>query len=348
MTSNDPGHIDNLSTDQTKVLQEYWKVLLERLSTDESAQGSLTEELWLACALDRPDQLTLRFLRARKWDVQKAVEMTMNALKWRVDFGVKELLANGERDLDLQELESGKSYFQGTDKQGRPCCFVFARLHDKNEVDVEKTKKLTVLTLETGRMVLTPPQELACIVFDLTGFGLNNFQVEVVRFLSDCMQNFYPESLGQALVVNAPWVFNGCWAIIKPWLDPVVAAKIRFVKSTELPTLIDVAKLPESLGGTASDFAYLPPTADEEADFAKLRADTAANESAWKTYREAYKSYTESTRKWAGGDAESTAERIKAEAHLKEAYMKLSPFIRTRTTYHRRGVVNDPALSTPI
>jgi CRAL/TRIO domain len=31
----------------------------------------------------------------------------------------------------------------------------------------------------------------------------------------------YPETLLTAYVVNAPFLFWACWAIIRPWLDPV-------------------------------------------------------------------------------------------------------------------------------
>ena len=26
--------------------------------------------------------------------------------------------------------------------------------------------------------------------------------------------------LAQVLIVNSPWLFYGCWALIKPWIDP--------------------------------------------------------------------------------------------------------------------------------
>ncbi|KAJ3018120.1 hypothetical protein HKX48_003143 [Thoreauomyces humboldtii] len=345
---------------QTQILQLYWKALLEALdtatpthsrsssSTNSNSNNSnppsspstptfqsntLKEELWLACALDRPDQLTLRFLRARKWDVTKAVDMTVKALQWRIGFGVGTLLAHGERMVDLEELECGKSYFQGVDKEGRPCSYVHVQLHDKNTVDRQLTKNLTVLTLETGRLVMRPPQEMANIVFDMTGFGLRNFDNEFLKFLVQCMQDYYPESLGRALVVNAPWVFNGCWAIIKPWLDPVVVAKVSFVKMAELPNHIDVDQLPKKLGGNAPDWAYHPMGKEEEDEYVKSRADTVGAETAWRTFRDVAEDYEKGIKAWAepGAPTEGKpkpSDLEETENRLHQAYVGLSPFIR--------------------
>ncbi|RKO84765.1 hypothetical protein BDK51DRAFT_52905, partial [Blyttiomyces helicus] len=69
---------------------------------------TLAREVILAAGYDDPDQLVLRFIRARKWDVEKAVAMTLNAIRWRLEFDVANLLEKGEQVLDPEEAESGK------------------------------------------------------------------------------------------------------------------------------------------------------------------------------------------------------------------------------------------------
>ncbi|KAI8822035.1 phosphatidylinositol transfer protein CSR1 [Fimicolochytrium jonesii] len=343
MTSNDPGHIDNLSPEQEETLRTFWIDLATSLSSQPDPT-TLTEELYLACAEHRPDTFVLRYLRARKWDVTKAVAMTVATLKWRLEFGVNEVLKEGERACDVADLESGKSYYgNGSDRDGRPVAYIHVALHDKNTVNHDLGKNQIVLTLETGRLLLQPPQEMATIVFDLTNFGMKNMDYEFLKFLLQCMQDFYPESLGKALVVNAPWVFNGCWVVIKPWIDPVVVSKIQFVKMDELPDFIDSAKLPQALGGDAVDYEYIPASEEDEKEFKRLRADTEGQEKAWKGFRGAYAAFEDATRLWAGGDTAKVGERKKAEKELRAAYDTLSPYIRTRTEAHRRGLLKDPA-----
>ena len=56
----------------------------------------------------------------------------------------------------------------------------------------------------------------------------------------DTLQDFYPETLDKCLIVDAPWIFRACWVIIKPWLDPVTASKVAFVKTDELINHVDI------------------------------------------------------------------------------------------------------------
>lgn len=100
----------------------------------------------LGCAYEHPDRLALRFIRARKWDVEKAVDMACAQLKWRREFGVEELLAQGEAKIDLEEIKSGKTYIHGVDKEQRPIVWAHPRLHDKNSVTLELSQNYTILT----------------------------------------------------------------------------------------------------------------------------------------------------------------------------------------------------------
>ncbi|KAI5284660.1 hypothetical protein KEM55_000954, partial [Ascosphaera atra] len=94
----------------------------------------------------------------------------------------------------------------------------------------------------------------------MSGFGLSNMDYTAVKFIIQCFEANYPESLGIVLVHNAPWIFSSAWSLIKGWLDPVVASKIRFTKSSEeLLDVIPSSTLPKDLGGTdESEYKYTP------------------------------------------------------------------------------------------
>ena len=66
-------------------------------------------------------------------------------------------------------------------------------------------------------------------ILDMTGFsiGMMNKRVySLVQHASKITQDYYPESLGQLLIVNAPYLFSGVWAIVKGWLDEKTRKKI--------------------------------------------------------------------------------------------------------------------------
>jgi hypothetical protein len=141
---------------------------------------SIRETIWSMVKHDHPDALALRFLRARKWDVQKAVIMFITAMNWRqsemhVD---DDIMKNGEggaaaseKDADadkkrighdfMQQLRMGKSFLHGTDKEGRPICVVRVRLHRNGDQCAESIERYTVHIIETARLLLIAPVETA-------------------------------------------------------------------------------------------------------------------------------------------------------------------------------------------
>jgi len=143
---------------------------------------SIRDTIWSMLKHDHPDALVLRFLRARKWDVEKALVMLISTMNWRahamhVD---DDIMKNGEgvaaelesgtdakarlnRDF-LAQMRMGKSFLHGVDKQGRPICVVRVRLHKQGEQVEESLERYTVYTIETCRMLLQPPVDTAVSV----------------------------------------------------------------------------------------------------------------------------------------------------------------------------------------
>lgn len=89
--------------------------------------------------MDDPDSIALRFLRARKWNVNAAVAMLASCIKWRIEQDVDSILHRGEEGMGktstgfLLQLEKGKTYTQGFDRSGRPVVYIHAYLHRSSE-----------------------------------------------------------------------------------------------------------------------------------------------------------------------------------------------------------------------
>ena len=141
---------------------------------------TLRATFWSMVKHDHPDGLLLRFLRARKWDVEKALVMMVSTMRWRSsDVHVDDdIMWNGEMAaLDdahgsdpskkkhgedfLTQMRMGKSFLHGTDKEGRPMCFVRVRLHRQGEQSEESLERYTVFVIESARMMLSPPIDTA-------------------------------------------------------------------------------------------------------------------------------------------------------------------------------------------
>lgn len=141
----------------------------------------LRNAFWSMVKHDHPDALLLRFLRARKWDVEKALVMMVSTMQWRmgemhvddkiVKIGELGALEDAAKTTDakakkndedfLVQLRMGKSYLHGLDNVGRPMCIVRARLHKAGEQTEESLERFTVYTIETARLLLRPPIDTA-------------------------------------------------------------------------------------------------------------------------------------------------------------------------------------------
>ncbi|KIL94182.1 hypothetical protein FAVG1_02744 [Fusarium avenaceum] len=371
--STEPGTRGNLTVEQQKSLQEAWVHLL-RLSGDQDIPHDAPDKtndflqhfknkspehfkknLWETFLADHPDTSILRFLRARDWDVPKAMDMFVSSLNWRDERQVQKTIIGGGEAVSLKksltpdeeafmaQYRSGKCYVRGTDNDNHPILAIKVRLHDPHKQTAEAMETFVLHNIETLRMMSREPNDKVCLIFDLTGFGLRNMDFHVVKFLVDILETRYPETLGVVLVHNAPFVFWGVWTVIKHWLDPVVASKIHFTSGTKgLLKFIPKANLQKSYGGEDPwEYKYVEavPSENERMGSEEKKIKIQIER------QELIDQFEQLTFEWAtgqdsGASLEAKERRDELAQLLELNYWKLDPYIRSGTYYHRAGVVN--------
>jgi hypothetical protein len=389
-----PGHLGNLTIEEEGKLQEVWVHLLRLCGVEESAKletPNRTNEfrehlsdksadifrhrLWTFILADHPDILVLRFLRARKWDVEKAVIMLVSALNWRHErrleddivrkgdsVGLAETQSADEKSF-ISQYHSGKAYIRGSDKEGRPVFIIKVRLHDPKLQSPESMETFVLHNIETIRTMIRHPNEKSCLLFDLTGFGLKNMDFHVVKFLVQVFEARYPEYLGVVLIHNAPFVFwgssfspqliwnvltlmvcnTGIWKMIQPWLDPVIASKINFTSSNkDLTRFIAQENLQKCYGGQDSwEYKYIEPAQGEGA---RIGSEKKLQVEADRTVL--LRQFEQLSLEWVQLKPDSSdatrkvTERRELAEQLRDNYWRLDPFVRARTGYDRAGVIN--------
>ncbi|WJX35964.1 proteasome endopeptidase complex [Trifolium repens] len=166
--------------------------------------------------------MLLRFLKARKFDVDKAKLMWVNMIQWRKDYGTDTII----EDFDYKELQEVQKYYP----HGYHACSIAAKRH----IDSNTT------------------------ILDVQGVGFKNFTKsarELIIQLQKIDSDYYPETLCQMFIINAGPGFKLLWNTVKTFIDPKTTSKIHVLGNkfqSRLLEIIDVSELPEFLGGSCT------------------------------------------------------------------------------------------------
>ncbi|KAF9583518.1 hypothetical protein BGW38_009285 [Lunasporangiospora selenospora] len=298
--------------------------------------ADLYKTYWKLTMMDHPDLIVLKFIRARKWNLDDAMKMFLNALKWRIVERLDELVELSDEELDakypkfIEQMKLGKGYLRGADPLDRPMSVVNTRLHHKNDQPPETIHRFTLYTMECGRMVLPQGAETVIVIFDLSNFGLDNMDWGFVRLFVQCFESYYPETLGVCVVHRAPFVFWGLWKLIQPLLDPVVASKF----------VIPRERLPITHYDGLDDWKYeYVPGVPGENDAQK---DTIKKDELLAERRGLEERFDAATRAWIKNiNGKNSSERDDVAKDLREQYARLTPYVRAKNLYQRWGVSNN-------
>lgn len=319
---------------------------LKDLEADE-----IRNNFWQMLRADYPDNLILRFLRARKWDTDKAMGMIAHTLHWRLkESKVDDIIRGGERAAYtnnetgfVKNIELSKAVVRGFDKKGHPIVLVRPKLHHSSDQSEDEMKKYCLLVIEEARLFLKEPVDAATILFDLTGFSMSNMDYAPVKYLISCFEAHYPECLGKLFIHKAPWIFPPIWNIIKNWLDPVVASKVVFTKSAkDLAEYIPMEHIPVYLGG--DDDHDLDRVIKLDGSHDKSLSDSDNKDSILEERDAIIQKFIDATVKWIESESPEDSKKfldikISIGKQLSENYCKLDPYIRSRCIYDIDGTL---------
>jgi hypothetical protein len=256
--------LDAASAVQKRLAEDdYWS------SFDDSMSNSGRRE--------NPFLKLLRFLRGLKYDVDKTVAKIEEEIDWRRKKRTDDLRKYGlDELLGCSYVENIFPHFptwlQGEDKEGRPVSYRHFGNLDINKV-LEKIDMSTLVRFHCWETEMALQRceencekyqrniEQFSVIVDAEGWGLRLATSNAMTFIKEMAyadNNYYPERLGKMIIVNAPMVLSGVWAVIQTFLDADTKAKIQIISKPEIwkgkiQEIIDINQIPAHYGGKAPD-----------------------------------------------------------------------------------------------
>ena len=231
------------------------------------------------------DSCLCRYLRARKWKIDKALKMLVETLKWRATVKPESISWN---DI-ANEAKTGKQYRSGRCKRDRRVLVM--RPDRENTFNHPENIKFLVYMLENilwksrndreprGSSADLAPEQIV-ILIDFTKWTRKvAVPMATARETLNILQNHYPERLGVAVCFNPPTIFRIFWSIISPFIDPKTYSKIVFVNPKKkekaaavMAAIFHVAAVDADMGGQVDPAWNYDDYAEHMIDYDAKRA----------------------------------------------------------------------------
>ncbi|XP_060077261.1 SEC14-like protein 2 [Ylistrum balloti] len=218
---------------------------------------------------EHDDRFLLRWLKARKFDLNKSEEMLRNSLSWREKNNVDTILDDFESPDVLKKYFTGGT--SGFDKEGCPIWVdplgrldfkgLMASANQKDMLlhklcDLERFSKVMVeQSHKLGKVI-----DKETIIYDMEKVGMRHLWkpgIDTFNQFVTLVEDNYPERLKFIFIINAPKIFPVIWKLVRPFVAEETRKKIKVFGTTNykdtLLEYIDADQLPAAYGGTLVD-----------------------------------------------------------------------------------------------
>lgn len=243
-----------MSATELEYTEEFIKNVKERISEEIEKSpeefDSILYKQWLS-----DENLFLRYVKRKRGDLNGTITFLLEILRWRKKNSISTLT---ELSFPKEFYDFGGIHVYGFDREGNSICHVRLRFFHKQQEILELLKKFAVFQMFKADELGASRGKGWVLLFDCTGSGVANADIEMVNFVNSTLRNYFPSGQVYVLSHNLPWLLSAIKSVVFTMLPSNVKKRIKFSTDKTIEDFIEKSSLPPYMGGTCNQIYPAP------------------------------------------------------------------------------------------
>lgn len=201
------------------------------------------------------DWFVTRFLLKHEGDLQRTADDIVAAGQWRHSLRICSL-----KDQDFPELfyRIGEFFQHSRDLHGNTLLICRVAMHHKLGPRWQAAIRLFMLHVINRVDQKTDGRGVA-VLFDCSGAGLENFDLDHVTYLIEAFDKYSPKAVNYILNYEMSWLMRNVWRVAQSVFPASVRRLHRYASKKDIHEWVSRDCLPDFMGGTSTIDYRRPP-----------------------------------------------------------------------------------------